>query len=138
MSNLNRAIFLLSDMIERVLEETINQTDLEDLTPQQLNYLRVIIRLGNPTLSELANELKITKPTVTAMVDKLVEKGYVMRVKSDADRRSMHLHIDKKGAKISALKEIASLRLSEKISKGLSETEIMIFSELLRKITSLA
>jgi DNA-binding MarR family transcriptional regulator len=48
-------------------------------------------------ISYLARELDLTKPTVTVLADKLVDKGYIKRVKSDKDRRSMHLHIDKKG-----------------------------------------
>jgi len=65
------------------------------------------IGMKNPSLSGLARELKLTKPIITVLVDKLVEKGYVKRVKSDEGRRSMHLHIDEKGAKIDTLREIA-------------------------------
>lgn len=134
MSNLKETISYLSDLIEKVLEETITQVDFTDLTSQQLRYLQVIVRMKNPTLSELAREIDLTKPTVTVLVDKLVEKGYVTRVKSDEDRRSMHLHINKKGAKINALREIAYQRMAEKISIGLSETEAAILNELLKKI----
>jgi len=134
MSNLTEAISYISDLVEKVLEETISQADFTDLTQQQLRYLQVIFRMKNPTLTELARELDLTKPTVTVLADKLVEKGYIKRVKSDQDRRSMHLHIDKKGTKIEALREIAYERMEEKISSGLSETETAILTELLRKI----
>jgi len=134
MSNLADAISYLSDLIEKVLEKTISQVDFIDLTQQQLRYLQVIVRMKNPTLSELARELDLTKPTVTVLVDKLVEKGYVKRMKSDKDRRSMHLHINKKGSKISILRETAYQRMAEKISSGLSETETAILTELLKKI----
>jgi DNA-binding MarR family transcriptional regulator len=134
MSNLTEAISYISDLVEKVLEETISQADFTDLTQQQLRYLQVIFRMKNPTLTELARELDLTKPTVTVLADKLVEKGYIKRVKSDQDRRSMHLHIDKKGTKIEALREIAYERMVEKISSGLSETETSILTELLRKI----
>jgi DNA-binding MarR family transcriptional regulator len=134
MSNLTEAITYISDLVEKVLEETISQADFTDLTQQQLHYLQVIFRMKNPTLTELARELDLTKPTVTVLADKLVEKGYIKRVKSDQDRRSMHLHIDKKGTKIEALREIAYERMEEKISSGLSETETAILTELLRKI----
>jgi len=134
MSNLTEAISYISDLVENVLEETISQADFTDLTQQQFRYLQVIFRMKNPTLTELARELDLTKPTVTVLADKLVEKGYIRRVKSDQDRRSMHLHIDKKGAKIEVLREIAYQRMAEKISSGLSETETAILTELLRKI----
>ncbi len=134
MSNLKEAIIYLSDLIEKILEETIDQADFSDLTQQQLHYLKIIVKLKNPTLTELAGEVGLTKPTVTVLVDKLTEKGYVKRVHSDEDRRVMHLHIDKKGAKINALREIAHERLAEKIRSGLNETETAILTELLKKI----
>jgi DNA-binding MarR family transcriptional regulator len=134
MDNLNETIIYLSDLIEKILEETIAVSDFEDLTQQQLHYLKVLVKMKNPTLTELARELGLTKPTVTVLVDKLTEKGYIKRVHSDADRRVMHLHIDKKGAKINALREIAHQRMAEKIKSGLSDAETAILTELLRKI----
>ena len=134
MSNLSTAISYLTELAEKVLEETISHADFTDLTQQQLQHLQVIIRLKNPTLTELAKVLELTKPTVTVLVDKLVEKGYVRKVKSDKDRRSMHLHIDKKGAMIEVLREIAYSKMAEMISTRLSETETNILTELLRKI----
>ncbi len=134
MSKLTEAISYLSDLVEQVLEETISQADFMDLTQQQLHYLRIIVRMHNPTLSELARELGLTKPTVSVLVDRLAEKGYIKRVKSDKDRRCMHLQIDKKGTKISFLSEVAHERLAERIISGLSDSEITVFTDLLQKI----
>jgi DNA-binding MarR family transcriptional regulator len=136
MDTLKEAIHYLSDLIENVLNETLKKYDFMDLTQQQLHYLQVIIRMKNPTLSELARELSLTRPTVTVLVDKLVEKGYVKRVKSDEDRRSMHLHIDKKGAGIELLRDTAYERLADKINARLNEKEAGTLTGLLRKITS--
>jgi DNA-binding MarR family transcriptional regulator len=134
MDNLKETIRYLSDLIEKILEETLGQSDFSDLTQQQFNYLKVLVKMKNPTLSEFAQEVGLTKPTVTVLIDKLTEKGYVKRVHSDEDRRVMHLHIDKKGTKINALREIAHERMAEKIRSGLNETETAILTELLRKI----
>ncbi|OFY63784.1 MAG: hypothetical protein A2V64_04930 [Bacteroidetes bacterium RBG_13_43_22] len=134
MTNLSKAISCLSDLIEKILEESISQSDFSDLTQQQFHYLQVIVRMKNPTLTELAGELGLTKPTVTVLVNKLVEKGYVTRIKSGEDRRTTHLLINKKGDKINSLREIAYQRMAEKIQSALSETETAIFTELLRKL----
>jgi DNA-binding MarR family transcriptional regulator len=136
MSNLKETITYLSDLIEKILEETLDQYDFSDLTQQQLNYLKVMVKMKTPTLSELARELDLTRPTVTVLVDKLAEKGYIKRVKSDEDRRVMHLHIDKKGAKINAMREIAHEKMAEKIRSGLNVTETEILTELLKKIVN--
>jgi DNA-binding MarR family transcriptional regulator len=134
MDNLKEAIIYLSDFIEKILEEAIDNSDFNDLTQQQLHYLNVLVKMKNPTLTEFARELGLTNPTVTVLVDKLTEKRYIKRVHSDEDRRVMHLHIDKKGAKIGALRDIAHNRMAEKIKSGLNEVETKTFTELLKKI----
>jgi DNA-binding MarR family transcriptional regulator len=134
MDNLKVSIIYLSDLFEKILEETIDHSEFRDLTHQQLHYLKVIVKMKNSTLTGLAGELGLTKPTVTVLVDKLEEKGYIKRVHSDEDRRVIYLHIDKKGARINALREIAHERMVEKIRSGLSETESTILIELLKKI----
>jgi len=134
MSNLKEVITFLSDIIEKILDETINLSDFDDLTQQQLYYLEVIVKMQNPTMTELARELDLTRPTVTVLVDKLTEKGYIKRIPSDEDRRVIHLCIDKKGTKITALREIAHERMAEKVRSGLSGTETAIFTRLLKKI----
>jgi len=133
-SNLKETITFLSDLIENILEETLDVSDFSDLTWQQLHYLKVLVKMKNPTLTELAKELNLTKPTVTVLVDKLTEKGYIRRVKSDDDRRVMHLHIDKKGAKVNALRETAHEKMAEKIRSGLSSAETAKLDELIRKV----
>lgn len=133
MEVLKEAISNLSEFISKIVDETFDYNDFKDLTQQQLNYLKVVVKLKNPTLSELARELRLTKPTVTVLADKLTEKGYVERVPSDLDRRVMHLHVSDKGNKINKLHEIAHERLTEKIKSRLSEAEILILTELLMK-----
>ena len=117
----------------------------KDNKSQNMPNLKEAIRYlsdKNPTLTELGGgspllrELGLTKPTVSVLVDKLSEKGYVQRVHSDEDRRVMHLHVEYKGKKIQTLRETAHQRLAEKISAGLSETETATLTKLLKKIVS--
>lgn len=134
MDTYSKTIATLSDLFETVMQQTFNQFDFSDLSRQQLLYLRVILRLHNPSVSELAKELKLTKPTVTAMVDKLESKGYIKRVKSDSDRRSMHLHLAEKGMQVNIIIEKTYDRLIKTIKSKLNDTETIILMELLKKI----
>lgn len=134
MDNLTRTIRYLSGLIEKIVEETLVHSEFSDLTQQQFHYLQIIFRMKNPALSEFAREVGLTKPTVTVLVDKLTEKGYVRRVQSDQDRRVIHLQIDKKGARIGALHEIAIEKLVEKIRSVLNEKDTAILTRLLGRI----
>ena len=69
-------------------ESAKEQFNFNELTLTQMNYLETINNLHNPNLTELAAEMKLTKPTVKVAIDKLIEKDFITRVKSDEDRRS--------------------------------------------------
>jgi len=42
---------------------------------KQILYLDTIAGLGKPTSSELAKRFEISKPSMTALVGKLIQKG---------------------------------------------------------------
>ncbi len=64
-----------------------------DLTAQQYLILQILSETGHRNSSELAVELDVTLPAVTNLTNKLVRKGYLERRTSDADRRSVNLHL---------------------------------------------
>lgn len=134
MEKLVDAIARLSREIGHLEEAAKGQFDFKELTLTQMNYLETISQLGNPNLTELAAELHLTKPTVKVAVDKLVEKDYVCRVKSDEDRRSAHFHLTVKGKLINHTHDFAHKQMAELIVRKLDETEMALLSMLLEKI----
>lgn len=61
--------------------------------------LHIIEAIGNDSLSmnELSDRLGITMGTATVAITKLREKGFIERVRSDADRRKVYVSLSKKG-----------------------------------------
>lgn len=130
LSELIDIILTRSELIEsRILQEA----GYRDLTPKQLECLDLVQQLNNPSLSEIADKLKITRPSVTAMIDKLAIREYVVRVKSDEDRRSAHIHLTAKGEKVTKLHSRVHKRISDLIAEGLSKGEKKELVELLNK-----
>ena len=134
MKKLEEMIARLSGYMGRMEEEARDQYNFKDLTVTQMHYLEAISELENPNLTELAGELKLTKPTVTVLIDKLMEKDLVYRVQSDADRRSSHLHLTEKGKLINEMHGYAHRRMVEDIQKRFTADEMGQLIELLKKI----
>lgn len=68
------------------------------LTPAQLRVLQILsARDGSATPKALATQMGISQGTVTALVDKLVARGLVKRVRSDVDRRQINVVITDEG-----------------------------------------
>jgi len=124
MNELIKIIEILSAEIVRVEEDAKEQFRFKDLTLTQMQYLETINKLKNPNITELAKELKLTKPTVTVAVDRLIEKGYVVKIHSDSDRRSLHLHLTEKGKLINQMHDFAHEKLAEKFTGKLNHDEL--------------
>jgi DNA-binding MarR family transcriptional regulator len=134
MEKLVEIIARFSHKIGQLEEAAKNQFSYSDLSLTQMNYLETIYQLENPNLTELAAELNLTKPTVKVAIDKLIEKDYLYRVKSDADRRSAHLHLTEKGKVINHMHDEAHKRMAHLIGHNLNEAEQIQLVELLEKV----
>lgn len=87
-----RAIDLHSKKIER----------LSGLTGPQLLLLQVIGRNGSLSAGALAREVSLSQATVTTILDRLEVKGYLQRVRSQADKRRVELSLTADGEAVLA------------------------------------
>ncbi len=67
------------------------------VTATQLSALRVLERAGELSHGELAARLFLGPSTLTDLVDRLEARGLVRRRRSTADRRQVHVSLDRAG-----------------------------------------
>jgi len=125
----------LSQNLGEMEELAREQLNIKELTTAQMHYLEVINEMSNPNITELATEMRLTKPTVTVALDKLILKGYVTKIQSDEDRRSSHLHLTKKGMQINQMHERAHTQFAELMEEMLEPNELEELTVLLEKLT---
>ena len=123
----------LSGYMGSMEEDAKEQYNFKELTITQMHYLEMISELENPNLTELADALKLTKPTVTVLIDKLIEKDLVYKVQSDSDRRSNHLHLTERGKLINQMHGYAHRRIVENIEKRINAEELAQLVAILEK-----
>ena len=82
----------------------IEQVMLEDLSDGKLTLseMRAIECVGSGrqkgrTVTEISQDLDITLPSVTAMVKRLEQKGYVVKQRSEADGRQVYIRLTDTG-----------------------------------------
>ena len=127
-------ITVLTTKIAKIEEKTITGSRFSELTGKQMHYLEVISNLNNPNLSELATELNLSKPSITAIIDKFEEKGFIRKAKSDEDRRVSHIHMAQKGKEIEKVHSKIHMRISNMFTSKLTEGELKSLINLLSKI----
>ena len=70
------------------------------LTLSQYALLNQLLLLGSVSMTEISSRLRITKPAVTNLVDRLEEKKFLRRIPHPQDRRIILLEVLPKGRKI--------------------------------------
>lgn len=73
------------------------RTDVLELTLPQMNMVMTVRDLGQATVKELAERLRVSAPSVSTMVDRLVEMGALTREQSQVDRREVVIRISPVG-----------------------------------------
>jgi MarR family transcriptional regulator, organic hydroperoxide resistance regulator len=87
-------------------------------------------------MKEIAEKINRKQPTVTVLVDKLLEYGYVIKEKDDEDSRIINICLTKKGEDFRSIFFEISEKLNKKIHKGLTEKEADLFENLLKRVLS--
>lgn len=90
----------LSDIIKEHKENAISKESLSQITYSQFILIHHIKDTENATITELAELMKVTKPTLTAGVNKLIKLELVEKIPSTTDKRVSYLKLTPKGDSI--------------------------------------
>jgi len=121
-----------------IVMKKIAMRHLGPLDLKVVDYSILVLVASNPQINpkRLGEALDISAPNLAVTLDRLVERGWVQRVRSTEDRRAMHIHLTAAGRelvqraeKITATMENAQLRM-------LSPAERALLIELLMKVVS--
>jgi DNA-binding MarR family transcriptional regulator len=100
---------LFVDIFNQVLalEKKIFEQDknFRDISMTETHVLEAVRKCDPPTMGNVAAKLQITPSTLTSSVNKLINKGYVNRHRSESDRRIVTLSLTEKGDSVFQLHE---------------------------------
>ncbi|RLE11985.1 hypothetical protein DRI96_05295 [Candidatus Aerophobetes bacterium] len=119
-----REAIILDELISN-LAKVFGMKEIDDTLDIEINFaqaqvLRQIYILKEPKMSELGKVTGIQLSTLTRIVDKLVQKEFVMRKTDPLDRRVVRVSVTS---------------LGEKIIKKIEETKRKKIASILRKLT---
>jgi DNA-binding MarR family transcriptional regulator len=86
------------------------------------------------TPAELASFIGIHGAAITRHLDRIEERGYVVRRRSTSDRRSIRLELTPEGVRAAQRGRRGSDATNERFRSGLSQTEIDQFRSTIRKM----
>jgi DNA-binding MarR family transcriptional regulator len=94
------AILKLADVLFRELLPSVPKELLDiDVTMPQMKIMLILFMRGPQRMSALAADLGITLATTTGLVDRLVERDFIIRENSLDDRRVVLCRLSENGQK---------------------------------------
>jgi len=124
---IRKTLFLIGKIHEGANAFIVNELEKAGIKGIVPSHGAILIALyenkKQMTMKEVAEKIRRTQPTVTVLVDKLVEHGYLVREKSADDARTSFISLTKKGESIRELFFDISIKLNARMHKGLSESE---------------
>jgi DNA-binding MarR family transcriptional regulator len=106
-----------------------------ELTTSQLRILFLLRDVPGSTLGEIARQLKVSSPTTTGFIDRLVRSGYVRREEDARDRRFVRHQLTGKGVAIVGEIEREAAELMSEILGRMSDSDL---ASLIKGLTKLA
>lgn len=131
------AISLISKIKEKVnrfiLAEMAEQ-GIQDLATSHGDIIYALYNNHRMTMAEIAKKIGKDKSTVTALVDKLVRTGYVVKERDETDSRVVHVALTAKGEELKPDFEEISQRMLDVFYAGVTEAEKKELLRILMKI----
>lgn len=107
-------------------------------TKGQFKFLRVLMTRQQCTMQELAEQLEVAPPAITAMVKRLLAQELVARTRDEQDWRVVQISLTERGQRVVALyEEFWRTHLNQLLSR-LSEEELTHLREALPALRHLS
>lgn len=129
--------FLISKIHQlsgRIFDRKLKDYELNHFNPAQGRILFVLWQNDGIPIRELAKQTALEKSTLTSMLDRLEQAGYLKRTPSKEDRRQILIELTGKSRELKLKYEAVSEEMISLFYRGFSEAEIMVFENCLVRI----
>lgn len=130
---------LLVDTFNDILEieqKALQSGSFRDLSVTEIHTISAIGMYNRRTMTEVACQLEITLGTLTKAIGHLVRKGYVVRARSEEDRRIVYIQLTKKGKLAYRVHEKFHMDMVRASIEGLTEDEEKVLVKSLDKLNN--
>ncbi len=121
----------------KFIENKLKQNNLNDLIPTHGNVLTALFESDKKlTMKEMASKIGKDKSTVTALVNRLIDLGYVEKEKCSYDKRVTYINLTQKAIDIEDKFNYISSQVKETAYGNFTEDEKKEFLRLLKKLST--
>ncbi len=139
-TNIKELVDLYVDVsfsVNTIADSLVKEQLGTELTNEQHYTLRYINKVGSCTSTELAEVFEVNKSAITAIINRLFEKGLIDRSRDENDRRLVYLTLSDRGEKLFLKTEERVNNLVESIIGEFTEEEIVQFLKTYEKLNGI-
>jgi len=137
MKKLRQGGFLMAKVHQtagRIFNKLLKKYQIEEINSAQSRILFVLWEKDNIPISELSEKTQLEKSTLTCMLDKLENDGFIIRLPSKEDRRKILIQRTEKDKQFQEKYLAISDEMNNLFYKNFSELEIDLFEKSLQII----
>ena len=123
----------INNIYEKELTKRLKVLGITSSQCAVLNYL-FQSNQEHVTQREIENYLQLKNPTVTGLLKRLDEKGFVLCVQSPTDKRCKNIYLTEKAFDIQKKMESDRKRLDKRLTIGMTKKEVEVFRRGLEKV----
>ncbi len=131
---LNEVLVQLFNETLEVERKYVEKSPFKEISVNDMHILDAIGNEGAKSMSAIAKIVGVTVGTLTIAVNSLVKKGYVLRTRSEKDRRVVLVTLSEKGRSAYDCHRNFHYRMLEAMRCGLDDTQCQI---LIRAMSNL-
>ena len=123
----------INNIYEKELTKRLKVLGITSSQCAVLNYL-FQRNQEHVTQREIEKNLQLKNPTVTGLLKRLDEKGFVLCVQSPTDKRCKNIYLTEKAFDIQKKMESDRKRLDKRLTIGMTKKEVEVFRRGLEKV----
>lgn len=124
----------ISNSTLNIEQRFISGSAYKDISVNDMHIIEAIGLNCSRSMSLTAKRMGVTVGTLTIAINGLVKKGYVTRMRSEADRRVVLISLSEKGIKALHFHEGFHKKLKDMMRESLDETQCALLAEALEKV----
>nr|QBQ84360.1 MarR transcriptional regulator [Candidatus Lokiarchaeota archaeon] len=124
----------IHQLTSRIFSDLLQKYDISELDSSKGRIMFALWKKDKRPIYELVEETQLSKSTITAMLDKLEESGFIERRPSKQDRREVLIYLTLKDKSMQSKYIEVSKEMTNIFYQQFMEHEIDEFEEMLSRI----
>ena len=133
-NQLNEVLVHLFNHTLKIEEESLIKDEFKDISMNDMHIIEAVGDGEPKNMSSIARIVGVTVGTLTIAMNNLVKKGYVIRTRSEKDRRVVLISLADKGKKAFRRHEEFHLHMVQAMRQGLDDEQCRVLMQAMKNL----